>query len=213
VRRGRAAVVGLVALLDQVAVEVVGGLDDVARILDEGRRGAVVRHELREALALVVDVHDVRPREGRAGLRVHDERVRVPAADLAAPPVQGPVGLALEDEADRVVIKKIGAHAVGHADEHVARVRVDLADGGQDLQGAVRVVRVARLAVDGAERLALAARADAVLRVGGLREVRRVRADGLGAGRRRRVDAVREAHERVVPAGDRGGRGGGAALG
>ena len=61
VRRGRAAVVGLVALLDQVAVEVVGGLDDVARILDEGRRGAVVRHELREALALVVDVHDVRP--------------------------------------------------------------------------------------------------------------------------------------------------------
>ena len=55
---------------------------------------------------------------------------------------QGPSGdggLALEDEADRVVIKKIGAHAVGHADEHVARVRVDLADGGQDLQGAVRV--------------------------------------------------------------------------
>ncbi len=67
----------------------------------------------------------------------------------------------------------------------MARVRVDLADGGQDLQGAVRVVRVARLAVDGAERLALAARADAVLRVGGLREVRRVRADGLGACARR----------------------------
>ena len=78
----------------------------------------------------------------------------------------------MEDEADRVVIKKIGAHAVGHADEHVARVRVDLADGGQDLQGAVRVVRVARLAVDGAERLALAARG-APLRPCGERRVRR----------------------------------------
>ena len=52
--------------------------------------------------------------------------------------------LGLEDDADGGGVEEVGAHAVGHADEHVARRRVVLAHRRQHLDVAVRVVTVAR---------------------------------------------------------------------
>jgi len=106
VRRGRAAVLGRVrvALADELALEVVRVRDRFAGALDEGdgRLGSSGRHEVSKALAVVVDVHDVRAREGRA-VAVDHEREGVAAAEArrrrprargigrAAPPVQATI--------------------------------------------------------------------------------------------------------------------------
>ena len=166
VRRGRAAVLGrvVVALGDELALEVVRGRDRVAGALDDGDGRVVVVHEICQARAVVVDVHDVRAREGGA-VGVDDKGEGLVRAE-------GAVRLGLPDDADRGRVEQVRPHAVRHADEHVAGRRVVLADGAQHLDFAERVAGVARVAIgdDGRGRVG---------GIGRLADLRRVGADWL----------------------------------
>ena len=166
VRRGRAAVLGrvVVALADELALEVVRGRDHVAGALDDGDGRVVVVHGVSQARAVVVDVHDVRAREGGA-VGVDDEGVGLVRAE-------GAVRLGLPDDADRGRVEQVRPHAVRHANEPEAVRRRVLADGAQHLDFAERVGGVARVAIsdDGRGR---------VRGIGRLADVRRVGADRL----------------------------------
>mmetsp|Transcript_67513 Transcript_67513/g.185105 ORF Transcript_67513/g.185105 Transcript_67513/m.185105 type:complete len:683 (-) Transcript_67513:372-2420(-) len=139
VRIGRAAVAVPLAWLDQVALQVVGVLDDVARVLNHWRGRFIVGHEAGKRLAIVVNVHDVRTREGGA-IGVDNKRVRLEALDCS-------VRLGLEDDAHRGRIEQVSSHSIGNANKHVAVLRQVLSHGGEDLNRAERIISVAREAV------------------------------------------------------------------
>jgi len=158
---------GPVARPDELAPEVVGELDQLARALDHRRRGQGGGHEPGHHLPVVVHVLDVRARDRRRPV-VDQVREGLLLGD-------GAVGLALHDDADGVVVVEYGPKPVRHADDQHASLVVHLADSGDRLQVSELEVDVAVLAVHHEELVAL--------RVRGFGDAGGVLADGLQRGR------------------------------
>ena len=133
----------LAPLLHQVALEVVHRLDKVAGVLDHPLGRLAVRHEAREAVAVVVDVHDVRAGEGGA-VGVDDERVRLV--------LHRPVRLRLKDDTHRRVVLEHRAHTVGHSNKHVCAGGAGAMEWGRPFGGCHRMGQAARARTAGGRR-------------------------------------------------------------
>mmetsp|Transcript_48805 Transcript_48805/g.91434 ORF Transcript_48805/g.91434 Transcript_48805/m.91434 type:complete len:244 (+) Transcript_48805:873-1604(+) len=106
-----------------------------------GTGGCCRIHEVGKHAAVIIDEMDMGPSEaGRIG-------VHVPRVGLWVGGDQLAVRLTLVDQTHRVLVLQVRAQAVRDSCEHGACGWVDLPSGGQDLDVAVRKVRVPGLAI------------------------------------------------------------------
>ena len=95
-------------------------------------------HVIRQLLAVVVGILDVRSSESNALV----DRVRVGLTIL-----DGSVTLTLHNDANGRIIGKVGTDAIGDTDNHLAGANVVLADRSESLEIPVRKIGVTTLAV------------------------------------------------------------------
>ena len=128
-----------IAWSDQLAVQVVHGLNELAESFDEGRRRLVIiGHVSGKLLAVVVGILDVRSSESNALV----DGVRVGLAIL-----DGSVTLTLHNDTNGIIIGEVGTDAVRHTDNHLAGADVVLADRSESLEVSVREIGVTTFAV------------------------------------------------------------------
>lgn len=135
--------ISAVSRSDELALEVVGGLDHLAGTDNNVGCGVVTCHEASKALTVIVDVLKMRSSDG-SSIVVDVEGEGLLLGD-------GSVGLRLDDDTDCRVIREVGTHAVrdtGDLLAHALHTDGTLSDGSDRLEGSMWEVDVTRLSVD-----------------------------------------------------------------
>lgn len=124
-----------------LSIEIVGLIDHLTNANNHVRGRAIMAHELRHQVTIIVDVLDVRSTHGEGSV-VHMNRVRLLAKRT--------IRFRLEDDTNSLVVNKVGSHTIGNTNKFLAFGAVAsgaFAHGGDNLDVSMGEISITGLTI------------------------------------------------------------------